>query len=677
MLDQWQLELLGGAAPIKKSFPDWGFDDLKRERVSQDADTCTWVMDGVPYDSAAPLKYGDKIKIYRPDGTIHFAGFMLDPAREGRPDSERLTFTCKGPWYYLQKQPYQQTWSMAATPQSPVALIEDFVSDVILNVDHNGYLNTSQQIAAILNYGLTIFGPVYQVGALDCTVNVPLRDLKDTTCADAIREELRLTPDAVTYFDYATDPPTLHVRRWITLAPVNYDLSKDQTRESFSIRSRDDLLIPSCVIRFLQRNEIDGKSYLTRFFDVAPPGATGQEFGTMTATVPLKGSQETTARATINVIPFLGNDPASPDFLTWLFARMPALNNPLQFKNIRPPANTVVANPYDGDPTVFYPNEIIQGQAPSWLPFQVITVRVQFQVVYDYYDLAGNKLLSDFTDTISLDCLTTTAPLGVNTFSILSTLDPAEPVPIGLAAYLYTAFGTLQFEGTLNTIERDVTASIGMGNKLNIVGGRPEWATMSSPIQSISEDITNGRTTIQFGPPKHIGLAQLLDWMRALRPLGRRIKAVSEMTQGIDASGENLELPKLAAATNALAAATLIGSGAEWRKASDAQAPYTRTKTDPADPLVVANPEKLGVEIYNPPGQTRANLSHSVLQALDESSKDAQGNVNKGIVLKIADCVDSKGNPHKLTIKEMPVCDSSGNQTGFCLVLISEVYQLQ
>jgi hypothetical protein len=55
------------------------------------------------------------------------------------------------------------------------------------------------------------------------------------------------------------------------------------------------------------------------------------------------------------------------------------------------------------------------------------------------------------------------------------------------------------------------------GSRLQLSGGLAAWASMTAIIQQVSMDIDSGRTTITFGPPKHLGTEDLLGLLRSFR----------------------------------------------------------------------------------------------------------------------------------------------------------------
>src|SRR5205814_2211396 len=76
----------------------------------------------------------------------------------------------------------------------------------------------------------------------------------------------------------------------------------------------------------------------------------------------------------------------------------------------------------------------------------------------------------------------------------------AEPVPVGLANYLWRATNFLHYDGTVLLSEDECSGLVGLGNVVNITGSRAEYATMNAIVQSVQCDLKSGRTSITLGP---------------------------------------------------------------------------------------------------------------------------------------------------------------------------------
>lgn len=90
-------------------------------------------------------------------------------------------------------------------------------------------------------------------------------------------------------------------------------------------------------------------------------------------------------------------------------------------------------------------------------------------------------------------------------------------VPSGLASSYYAALLALQYEGTIVTRGRDVRGDCKVGHAVNLTNGRAAWATMRGVVQSVSEDIASGATTIDFGPPERLPAQDFVDQLLFVR----------------------------------------------------------------------------------------------------------------------------------------------------------------
>lgn len=95
--------------------------------------------------------------------------------------------------------------------------------------------------------------------------------------------------------------------------------------------------------------------------------------------------------------------------------------------------------------------------------------------------------------------------------------DSQVAIPGGLASSYYFSTSTTQYEGQLVTQGRDCLGNVGVGHAVNLLGGRPEWATMRGVVQQVTEELLTGRTTIDFGPPERLNAEDFVDLMMFVR----------------------------------------------------------------------------------------------------------------------------------------------------------------
>ena len=94
----------------------------------------------------------------------------------------------------------------------------------------------------------------------------------------------------------------------------------------------------------------------------------------------------------------------------------------------------------------------------------------------------------------------------VYTFQLASSATGAgEPIPTGLAAAYYSALSTLQWQGEVSLVEREVSQVIKLGDVVDIVGGPSGWSSMHALVQAVEYDFGEGRTRVTFGPAEQLG----------------------------------------------------------------------------------------------------------------------------------------------------------------------------
>jgi hypothetical protein len=114
------------------------------------------------------------------------------------------------------------------------------------------------------------------------------------------------------------------------------------------------------------------------------------------------------------------------------------------------------------------------------------------------------------------DFIATNLPSG--TYPQTAITQAQEQVPLGIAQYLYESHRKLAAEGSLSTVEAELSSNLVVGKLLNIVTpNRPAWATLNALIQESEESAFDGVTSIAFGAPAHFTANDLQDICRQAR----------------------------------------------------------------------------------------------------------------------------------------------------------------
>jgi hypothetical protein len=236
----------------EKLLADWGVAQLTRKLVSQGVDELSFRAEGSPADSAPIFPHGAAVALLRDrsidsggsfsGGAPWFQGIVTQVPRRGAPDAESLAYKISGPWWYLDnivfQQPYQNVflgYSSPGDPNSPPVYGQAHSSHLFLNqapiTGALARITTGQQILDALNWALKPFtdadaAPPFQIGAVTPALDVPIDEVRDITCAEVIHKMLRWSPDAVTWFNYTTSPPTFNCKRRADMTAVNIDVSQ-------------------------------------------------------------------------------------------------------------------------------------------------------------------------------------------------------------------------------------------------------------------------------------------------------------------------------------------------------------------------------------------------------------------------------------------------------------------
>lgn len=544
----WYIEHAGQL----KTLADWGVAEGVLSYRSQDADVLQFRYVGRWEAANRLFPYGEKVKLFK-DGVQWFVGTVVKRPIAASDKSEEALFVVKGPWLYLEEHEIQVAW----TSWDPDAQ-EVYNSHVIYNVDGNGALvSTSATIGLIIDYLLSLYAAdkkPLQKGTILNGVNlfVPSHEDRNLSCAQALRQQLAWHRDAVTWFDYTTDPPTMHVERRSSLGEVTLALPPAASGVSrFEIEARDDLVRPSVVIQYEQRNMVNSTPRFAISIDAYPPGATGREFGAWTMSVDLLGSNKTTVSGTLRC---RNKDWFNP---SWWQNHCPKLSS-LNVANLTiSEVKCLVPNQIltgtaplvevaDKDA---YPNELVEGAIAPWMEVEAggpvtwrhetFTAKASFQY-FSQANVAGqpNIQLGEYDAMeVAVSLIATNAPTADSYYETTDSFEEGDPQPIGLAQYLYEQVKDLQYSGRFVLSEDEVSGRVRIGKLLNLMGGLEEWTAMRGMVQSVTEHLERGRTEIEFGPPEHLGVQDIIELLKVGRRRRRWSNPATQEGEEVSAIG--------------------------------------------------------------------------------------------------------------------------------------------
>jgi hypothetical protein len=557
-------------------------------------------------------------------GTQWFVGWRVEEFRSGSPSLEKLDFKFAGPWeFFFERLVFQKLWwswngaanvadwrSQIVLGQSVTALIG--VNDTIPGTSATNLMSIRQQVAEIIAYvvaqttadygspqvqsdnltaaidgvnydlyatpGTNLIIPDYIAvsyavsGKTSSSANVntvlraPLDSVNDITCAEAMRKMLRwIGPlgSPVTWFDYTTTPPTLHVSTRDQLPAISLPFIGQNA--GFKIKRRDDL-IPGCIaLKFRVTGATAGVSYTKVINDVAGAiggtvyegvGLTGllvtigsfatgspaylggsansataqalqnaaRDFAAVTATIDMEGNSTGLVSCSIATVAVDLSTPAGGGgalaFWQAVFPELASITSPDFFSGS---AVTVVDDSGAAVNTSTYQYLLTDGQIAAWMlagnvptgagaAAKQCTITAAFTGTENNGGIATAHVQNHLkTARVTL----VTVPGGL--YQNLVTTQVGEVIPYGLAGYIYNIEKIPQYEGTFVIQEQEITDQCPMGHNLNISGSLTEWTTMNACVQQISYDLAAGKTTLTFGPAAHLGAKDFVERLRVNR----------------------------------------------------------------------------------------------------------------------------------------------------------------
>lgn len=490
-------------------FSEWGITGVVLHQESQGIDTLTFVMPSVQIDDDYLFDYRGTVSLYRDDGAGDvrcFYGVVTRRSGQGS-SSESHSYEVSCPAWHLSRLLFQQDWKILKTGAEFPLEDDDYetiqLGHILLNVTTLGAkTGTAAQLEAILDVAIARGAPMAydETGFPD--VDAPIDEIRNVTIGECIQRELRWAPDCVWYWDYSTDPyPTMHIRRRSALEAKALNITEGRRVESIQMDPRDDLLLDGVILRYRFTSRVNDAILKSLVILKAPNDAVQPGVAVLDQDIDLEGSTYTYIESP------LATEAIDADNVDWWKARI----DPLSKSNIK--ELTIVAGSVTRNSS--HPYEIRRGQYADWMGGNCSEDSIQAQFSYTIVDDAGNEIKKITGQTFSHHCNVTDRPSGAYRSTEEDT--PAEPIPTNLHTYLYQAASVLHYDGQIVLTDDECPGDINVGNVLNISDSRPEWANMRALVQSVTMDLDNRRTTIQVGPPKHLGHADIIELLRVTR----------------------------------------------------------------------------------------------------------------------------------------------------------------
>lgn len=512
-----------------------------------------------------------------PTGTpvVAFVGQILEGGFSDSTGSVRQNYEAHNAWLYLERTTYYQDWLSIGSGSTLACL---FLNTTVINSGiellptyplPNGYpinpgtqlITVGRQIADIIIW-LQGLGAKIQLGqglndVEPKTLKLPSTQKYDIKAWEAIRVGLEKAPDVISRFDYSTTPPSIYFERRENLTAVNLTLGTDIVAASPVPRSS--LVTPAVHLIFISKPEVNGAevgSFVThqRYPESAWDETNKRlkaEFllaGSLTQTILIDGWKRTT-----QTTEFTG-DLVEPMTKEWWYEFAPKLadvqhqdpaditfNLATEIKPSNYEAGNWNATGWtcrdltSGDfirslvevstqqNPVWY--RVQQGQVPQWLinDGTYSLKRVRFYAVISTKELLkkpdGNKVsqVTEKFEPLHFDCLITDCP--PDSYTRETSFTPGEEIPIGLAEEIQKALSQTYYEGSVTIKEQFPTGQVSVGQVVNLLGanGETTFATMRAIVQRVTVNYDTGTTQVEFGLPRWLGVAELIDLFRISR----------------------------------------------------------------------------------------------------------------------------------------------------------------
>lgn len=532
----WKLKhQVTGQAATTKTFSAWGLGPPTLTFVNQGKDSASFAAPGRAADAANLFALGDgginhRVTILR-DSTPVFMGIITDAPRNGDGGREDNRFKVAGPWWLLEELTYEQAWKS----WNGTELEDIYSSHLFLGQAPDGtYLTNSQVVAAVIDFaapiilascGMTITADLSGFDG----IAFPVAEVRDVSCAEAIRKVLRYTPDAKLWWDYSGDDPVMRVARRSALAAVALPIGAGNQLVALDITPRLDLLRPVVILDFEVATSVNGTSYTTHSVDKWPLDGPERAVRAYKSTINLQG--QSILQAYVETRPIL------PLTANWWELREAWIKDPTVTQFTPPPTVTRQSS---------LPRELVQGQLADWMRHSNGAVVAAEQ---DTIVGTGNVSQSGSVQekVFSTNIIATDAQTGL--YSAVQNY--GEPIPVGMAQHFFEAVNTLHWQGSFTIVEDEFTGAVSLANVLNLTGGMAEWATMNAFIWSVTVDAGAGRTVLDFGPSENLGPADLSDLARASR---NRIQQMNPTVRITGQAGTAFALGRSVANTQASSA---------------------------------------------------------------------------------------------------------------------------
>ena len=552
-----------------QSLDAWGFTYCTLHLKSRAAAVLILDRGGEQPEAAPIIPYGGQITlaVAMGDGsTYYWKGKRRDFNGQAHPDAPRTSMQFEDVWGALERTTFQHFWKM----NGGSGVTDVYFSRLNLFQDISAgpgvawtYLDAHDQIVQIIDFAQTNCSLPVQCGTVDPVWNMPVFAVKAISCAYALQLVMKPMPDMVTAMDYSTTPPTIHFRQRQNCTPITLPYggsdANHRHHKQTQIKPRPDLQVPAVVIQYQITGTVDGAEYNDTSVDAFPATATGLEENALVFPVDLRGPSRTNVKGT------LVTEAVDPATVAFWKEHKPDLNDAnIVFYATHPIVDTTInTGSADGIEILDssgayvelsdYPNKLISGQPAQWMispdgvtPVEAVeavevTIRATLRYVKNNPSTAGSTLHNVSRHVVEARIRLCDAPLGTTNYSVTGSSDSGDPIPFGLAYFIWCSINNVapvfvdgvvtppgvtpaitspdnfQWEGEHEIVENTIYSIVTPANVLNLSGGNADWESMDAVIYGVDIDFFQGRTTINFGPFKHLQAAEYFEMVMAFR----------------------------------------------------------------------------------------------------------------------------------------------------------------
>lgn len=478
--------------------------------------------------------------------TTWFRGFVRQPPKVLTPGEELRSYEVEGPWQWLERLPYLQNFNTPVDPDDTESALETYLRGraILAQSDAGAKISVKTFLEQVITYAAeaieTKYGDIPFTGEVGATldVTIPWDEVTDLSCADVISRVLQLVPDAVCWFDYAENPPVLHIDRRQALAELTLPIVPPGGVAEYgaAVRNRVELTpLPKLqregvVLIYVATHRTNGAGWETYEIDRWPVDAIPNDPDVLVRTIQLAGaiSQVSLLKQVVDVDPipsalvFSGRitSGASYDSVrTWWRNHAPELRG----------SNVTIVSFSTGSQTLAdgtavsgdCPRELVKGGVTDWMEDsqgilvedQLIKVTVEMEIVDPLNAARKERVKKDLVVPIKA----TNAQTQTYTFTVGGSYTPPEEVPEGLARAIFDAISPMHHEGEVVLVEREASVRELVGRTLNLTGDEAAWETMAALVQRAVIDLDQGTTRLQVGPPRQLGVGDLMELFRVNR----------------------------------------------------------------------------------------------------------------------------------------------------------------